>query len=853
MRHAFLLFTLLLANGGRGAAQGLPPVGETTDGGYSLPTAQLLHPAGKSVAFGGRPVDLLRSYDGATLYAKDNTSLISVDAATWQMKQRIAFPGGQGASLHGLAILRDGSKVYATTAQGSVEEALIGANGAITWGRKIAMPGGGFPCGLALAPDEKTAYVCLSTRNTLGVLNLATGTVTAEIAVGIAPWAVVISADGKTAYVSDWGGHRAKTGEKTAPSAGTPTPIDARGIASSGCVSLVNLTTAKETAEIETGLHPSAMALTADGTTLYVANSNSDTVSRIALASSKVASTMLTRPAANLPYGSAPTGLALSADEKTLYVTNGGNNGVAVLALGDAKTAPQVLGLIETGWYPGAIVADGQALYVANVKGIGSRATGQNGKYGVYNYAGTLSKIPLPTGAELAAYTAQALADAQMPAILKARLRAKSAGAAPVPVPVTSGQPSVIQHVVYILKENRTYDQLFGDIKQGNGDPTLCTFGIGVTPNHHALASQFALLDNYYCNGVLSADGHSWATEGNDTDHLEKAFGGFTRSYTFGDDPVTYSSSGFLWDNALANGKTFRNYGEMDYAGSSPNSAWTAIYNDYFNGPKAIKFTHNIGIANLRPYSNPDYPGWNLSIPDVVRADIFLKELATFNAANSFPNLTLIYLPNDHTGGDISAKGYLADNDLALGRIVEGISKSRFWASTCIFVNEDDPQAGYDHVDGHRSLCLVVSPYTKRGAVVHDFYNQTSVIHTIEQMLGLPAMNQMDAAAPLMSACFTGTPDPTPFTALPNAVPLADIGHGLNALKRQSAFWRNLSRKVRFDRPDASDEDALNRIIWHETHGEKTPYPAEFAGAHGRGLKARGLTLQPRRACNEKR
>ena len=225
----------------------------------------------------------------------------------------------------------------------------------------------------------------------------------------------------------------------------------------------------------------------------------------------------------------------------------------------------------------------------------------------------------------------------------------------------------------------------------------------------------------------------------------------------------------------------------------------------------------------------------------MVRADIFLNELKTFTKTGAFPNLTIIYLPNDHTGGDISARGYLADNDLALGRIVEGLSKSPFWPSTCIFVNEDDPQAGLDHVDGHRSLCLVISPYTKRGAVVHNFYNQPSVLHTIEQMLGVSPMNQMDGTGPLMTACFANTPDLRAYAALPNNIPLADASGSLNRLRRQSAFWRRASRNIRFARPDGNDEDAFNRLLWAATRGPNVPYPAQFAGAHGRGLKARGL------------
>ena len=286
-----------------------------------------------------------------------------------------------------------------------------------------------------------------------------------------------------------------------------------------------------------------------------------------------------------------------------------------------------------------------------------------------------------------------------------------------MPVPLHVGEPSVFQHVLYIIKENKTYDQVFGDMAQGNGDPNLCIYPQYVSPNHHALAQQYVLLDNYYCNGVNSADGHSWCTEGNDTDHLEKSFGGFSRSYTFGDDPLTYSSTGFIWNNALQHGLTFRNYGEFDYASPVPSSAtWLQIYTDFTNGTHAIHYAQDIGVASLRPYSSTNVPGWNLGIPDVVRADGFIRELNAAQAQGTWANFHLLYLPDDHTGGPPTPQAQVADNDLALGRVVEAVTKSIFASNTVIFVLEDDPQSGYDHVDAHRSLCLVISPYTKRGA-----------------------------------------------------------------------------------------------------------------------------------------
>lgn len=827
------------------------PVGPQNRDTHLVTTGQILRPAGESVSFPGRPVDLIVAPDGQRVYVKDNRGILAISVAPWKVIQELRFPTG-GGSMHGIASSADGKRIYATTAQNKLHIAEVGADGQMSWKQAIDLPGPGgsgnsHACGIALSQDEKRAYVCLSINNTLGVVDFEMGKIVREIPTGIAPFDVKLSADGKTAYVSNWGGRKPAQGDLTAKSAGSDVKVDKRGVGNSGSVSVIDLDAAQETAQIDTDLHPSEMELSPDGKRLYVANANSDTISVIDLPSAKVVETLSTRPDEKLPFGSAPNALALSQDGKTLYVANGGNNAVAVITLGEKS---RVAGYIPTAWYPGGVRIHKETLFVANVKGLGSRAEkpDQKGRK-VYDYLGTVQKVPLPDSRALVAFTKQVREDARVPQILKTRERAVS-GKKPVPVPSKVGEPSVFEHVVYIIKENRTYDQLFGDMTRGRRDPSLCIFGREVTPNHHALAEQFVLLDNYYCNGVLSADGHSWATEGNVTDHLEKAFGGFTRSYTFGDDPLTYSSSGFLWDNVLAHGLSFRNYGEMDYTEPVPaNATWEQIYQDYIDKTNKITFTHNIGIDNLRRYTAPHSIGWNMRIPDVLRAEKFLEEFREYEKNGGFPNLVIIYLPNDHTSGTSpgapTPRAQVADNDLALGRIVEAISKSRYWAKTCIFVNEDDPQDGFDHVDGHRSICLVISPYTKRGALVSQFYNQTSVLHTIQRMLGLPPMNQMDAMSPLLTDCFTAKPNFKPYTCLPNQVPLNEMNKPLNELTPAERYWAVKSLELPLERVDAAEEDLMNRILWHAVKGAETPYPAHFAGAHGKGLKQLKLRLAP--------
>ncbi len=819
--------------------------GQLPNSEQSLPTKQILRAAGQQLQFSGRPVDLALAPDGRTLFIKNMTSLLVVDVSSWRLLATLAYPGG-GASLHGIAVSPDGTHVYVTGAGNELYQWNVSTNQAVTFSQTITLPNGSDPCGIALSADGATAYVCLSIANSLAVVNLNKGT-SHQINVGIAPWDVVLSPNGSSAYVSDWGGRTPVVGDPTATSVGSSVVIDNRGVGASGVVSFVDLSgNGAELAQVATGLHPSDLALSPDGNTLYVANANSDTVTVINTQTRAVQETFLVRPDPTFPFGSGTDGLALSKDGKTLFVANAGNNAIALIELPNTQHTNSLLqGFVPADWFPGAVVADSNFLYAVNVKGLGSRQ-GQpaNTTWDIYAYLGTANKILPPSGDPLSKYTAQVFENGRVPQIKQTQLMFRP-GQTPVPVPARVGEPSVFQHVLYILKENKTYDQIFGDLPQGNGNPGLCIYPQFVSPNHHALAQQFVLLDNFYCNGVNSADGHSWSTEANCTDHLEKSFGGFSRSYTFGDDPLTYSSTGFIWNNVLQHGLTFRNYGEFDYATPVPaNATWSQIYTDFTNGTRSIHYSQNIGVASLRPYSSTNVPGWNLGIPDVVRADGFIRELNQAQTNGTWAAFHLLYLPDDHTGGPPTPAAQVADNDLALGQVVEAVTKSIFGSNTVIFVIEDDPQSGYDHVDGHRSLCLVISPYTKRGQVVSTFYNQAGVLHTMEQILGLPPMNQQDAMAPLMFDCFTNTPDFTPYTSLPNNVPLADGTVAAATPSRKQQYWARRLREMDFSKPDRIDEDAFNRYIWFTIKGDAA-YPSQFVGGHGKGLKQLGLALDP--------
>jgi YVTN family beta-propeller protein len=820
---------------------------------------QLIQPAGDTLTFSGRAIDLALSPDGKSAFVKYDQGVLVVDPETWKIRQQVGI--GEGSSIHGIAVRRDGARLYVTGNNNTLWDGDISSAGSLTFTRKATLlgPGGrGFsnPCGIALSPDEKTAFVCLSLKNSLALVDLESDKLIRDIPVGIAPYDVVVSPDGKMAYVSNWGGRPPGKTDRTADSYGTPVLVDKRGAALSGTISVIDLKGNRELREIATGLHPSGLALSAGGRTLFVANANSDTINVIDTETLRVTDTISVRPDPSLPFGSQPNALALSADGRTLYVANGGNNAIAVIALrSESRTNNIVTGFIPTAWFPGAVAADSNHLYIANVKGFGSRFDHENGREWAASWSlGAVSRVSIPTDDQLTNYTANALANARVPEALRAWERAQT-GKKPVPVPERIGEPSVFDHVVYIIKENRTYDQFLGDLPNANGDTNLCIFGRIVTPNHHHIAEEFVTLDNFYCNGILSPDGHRWVTEGNVMAGMEKAMLGFKRGDAFGVDPFYFSSSGFIWDDVLLHGLSFRNYGEMGKGSASTTRIGPQrnTTKDMLDNPDAYQlfYAPNSPVEVLKTYSCPHYPGWELNIPDVLRARAFLQELHDAERTGHWPNFLFVHLPNDHTGGNPTPRAQVADNDLALGRIIDGISHSKFWPKTAIFVMEDDPQSGFDHVDGHRSFCFVVSPYTKRHVVISQFYNQTAVLHTIELILGIPPMNQMDALAPVMSACFTNAPDFSPYTALPNQIPLDEMPKPIAQLHGKELYWARQLAAMRFDQPDLNNDDLLNRILWHSVKGVDAPYPVAFAGPHGKGLRALNLQHAPTTPDND--
>jgi hypothetical protein len=401
----------------------------------------------------------------------------------------------------------------------------------------------------------------------------------------------------------------------------------------------------------------------------------------------------------------------------------------------------------------------------------------------------------------------------------------------------------LFQHVVYLIKENRTYDQVLGDMPEGNGDSDLCVFGQRITPNQHKFCRDFVLLDNTYCSGICSADGHEWATTGFATDYMEKLFAGFPRSYPDGceDDEVdalAYSPGGFIWDDCLEHGKSIRDYGEFTITRKSwkdktrpGKPKYLDAYHDFVNATDNVSMHSDPGVESLRPRMDVNYIGWDLNVPDVARAAEFLEEFHQCEQSNNLPNFLILSLPNDHTSGtdpgNATPAAQVADNDLAFGQIVDAISHSRFWTNTCIFAVEDDPQSGWDHVSGYRTTAYVIGPYCKRGAVISRQYNQASLLRTMELILGLPPMNQMDATATPMNDCFTNRPDFTPYVALSNNVPIDQMNPQTrkisDAVLRHDAY---VSARLPLEKADQCPDDLLNHILWRAMKGSAAPYPA---------------------------
>jgi DNA-binding beta-propeller fold protein YncE len=843
-------------------------VGRKENGRVVTPANQAITPTGRQVELPGlRPQVLALHPNGRLLVTSGKTNeLYVIDPETAKISYRVPMPGEQAAaeakegdpydrraqvSYTGLIFSRDGKRLYLSNVEGSIK--VFGFDdGVIKPVYSIPLPAANapmrkkeIPAGLAISADGSTLWVCGNLSNKLLELNSQTGELVRSWDVGVAPYDVLIV--GQRAFVSNWGGRRPDEKSITGPAGqGTKVRVDAlRHIADEGSVSVIDLEKNVVEKEFILGRHACAMVVSPDQKHLVVANAGDDHLSVIDLSSLEVAERIWTKENPSVVYGAMPNALVFDATGKTLFACNGGMNSVAVIEFAPGHS--ELEGMIPVGWFPGAIVHDParSSLYVANIKGHSTgRPNKDSGKieFNSHLYHGSLSLLTLPSKKELASNTEQVMANMRAPAIRSALLKARPNQPAR-PVPERTGEPSSFDHVVYLIKENRTYDQVFGALPQGNGEPSLCIFGEKVTPNQHKMVKEFVLLDNAYCSGILSADGHQWADAGLVTEYLEKSFASFPRSYPDGMsdedvDALAYSPAGFLWDNAIKHQKSLRVYGEFAITetswkdvGNKKPIKFLDYFNDFVNKTKLIQIRSRPAIESLRPHLCMTTVGWDMAIPDVFRAAEFIKELKEFEKKGSFPNLVIICLPNDHTSG--TSPGFptpaaqVADNDLAFGQIVEAISHSRFWPKTCIFAIEDDPQAGWDHVSGYRTTAYVISPYTKRNQTISTQYNQTSLLRTMELILGLPPMNLFVASANPMTDCFTDKINVTPFASLPNQVPLDEMNPEPKAIANPlMRHYAEKSAELPLDQIDRCPEDLLNRILWHAQKGPDAPYPA---------------------------
>jgi YVTN family beta-propeller protein len=829
-----------------------------------------------------RPQAVALSPNGKLLVVSGKTSeLVVIDPQAGTVRERVELPSdaqqlpqadvvspqilqpdeeGQ-LSFTGLIFSPAGDRIYMSNVEGSIKVFAVAADGKVSPSHSFVLPPANaprreaeIPSGLALSLDGKRLFVCGNLSNQLLEIDTASGKTLRRFDVGVAPYDVILI--GSKAYVSNWGGRRPGEGDLTGPAGrGTTVRVDpVRHIASEGSVSVVDLDAGRTVHEILTGLHASGLAVSPDGRYVVCANAGSDHLSVIDTRSDTVVETLWAKAKPSDLLGSSPNALVFAPTGKRLYAANGAQNAIAVFNFEpEERGESKLLGLIPVGWYPGALAMDAgrNTIIAANIKGLpktpgDARPAGKG--FNSHQYSGSLSLVPVPPDNELPGLSEIVAANLRQPKIAEALLPPRE-DQPPRPVPERIGEPSLIRYVVYIIKENRTYDQVFGDIEAGNGDASLCIFGDEVTPNHHKLAREFVLLDNAYCCGILSADGHQWSTTAFSTDYMEKSFAGFPRSYPDGmgedeNDALAYSPGGFIWDNALAHKKSIRNYGEF----MMPAVRWRdpdrrrspgfmACYRTWKDKTGEVIFESQPSIETIRPFSPTDYVGWEMAVPDQYRADFILNELREYEKKGEFPQLVIICLPNDHTSGTSAGaptpRACIADNDLAFGRIVEGLSRSPFWKHMAIFSIEDDPQAGWDHVSGYRTIAFCASPYAKRGAVVSTQYNTTSILRTMEQILGLPPMNHFDASATPMFDCFSETPDFTPYTAVPANIALDELNPEPEAIN--DPVLRNdalVSATLNFRQIDKAPEDVLNRILWRSIRGSRVPYPEWAISAH---------------------
>ncbi|MEN3539157.1 alkaline phosphatase family protein [Microbispora sp. ZYX-F-249] len=847
---------------------GTQQVGQTTPKGLVVSSDQYIDPIGERLVIAnGKIMSSSVSPDGTHLAASitdGGLALAVVDLENWKVQQLIGNNAaanlrisGNDVGQEGPTYSPDGSQLWLGRADGYTRFT-VNPDGSLADPVNITIAAQGSKRALVgeavFSPDGKTVYSAVNGQNRVVAIDAATGAVRQSWAVGNAPRDMIMV--GTKLYVSNEGGRPARPGETTINSYGTQVPADPdTGATTTGTVSVIDLANPSGApASIDVGLHPTA--LYAKNGALFVTNTATNDVSVIDTSTDTVVQTIATQPWPQASVGYEPDAVTLT-DDGHLLVTLGRANAVAVYRYTTPQEPVSYVGLLPTDYFPAEITTVGGDVLVSNTRGIDARRPTTAAGHGTHDTTSSLQRFTPPDDREIAKYTAKVFAQNGWGKndVKKAEGKKQKA----VAVPKRLGDPSTIKHVFLIVKENRTYDQIFGDIPQGNGDPSLAQYGENVTPNQHALARQFGLYDNTYDIGTNSAEGHNWLMQADNPEYTESSAGEYLRSYDTEDDALGHQRTGFLWTGAQAAGKTVRNFGEFHQFLAKPSGAtWQNLYCDTKNmeatgANTAYTLNSSSPIPSLDEVSVHGFPKFDTSVPDIYRYEIWKRDFE----ANGPANLNMFWLSSDHTGGPVNGAAQVADNDLAVGRIADKISHSEYWKDSAIFVVEDDSQAGTDHVDGHRAPIQIISPWAKHGTVDSRYYTQITMIRTIEQILGIQPMNQKDSAATPMTAAFTDKPDYTPFTALPNrtsltlglsgstlpscgadtpapqnpaaaAAPSAKVPADKQEIAKKWGAWKaHQAFNGPNARADSGNPEQMNRFSWYEAHDYKKPYPGD--------------------------
>jgi YVTN family beta-propeller protein len=847
---------------------GTQQVGQVTKDGQVVAADQYINPYGdRTVINDGKIMSSSVSPDGTHLAASvadGDAALVVLDLATGQVKQKVGTNkaddlriGSASVGQEGPSYSPDGKQLWLGQSDGYTKFT-VNADGTLSNPTAVSIPADGTKHALVgaavFSADGSTVYSAVNGQNRVVAIDAASGTIQQSWAVGNAPRGLALV--GGKLYVSNEGGRPARAGDTTMNSYGTQVPADGdTGAATTGTVSVIKVgDPSAAVGSIDVGLHPTAVY--AKKGAVFVTNTADNSVSVIDTAKDKVVQTIATQPWPEAKVGYEPGAVTLT-DDGRLLVTLGRANAVAVYRYTSPQQPAGFVGLLPTDYFPSEIAAVGKKVVVSNTRGIDARRPTTNAGHGTHDTTSSLTQFTLPDDSVIRSQTVKVFQqNGWTPGSVKT---AKGSGyARPVPVPARIGDPSTIKHVFLLVKENRTYDQVFGDIPKGNGDPTVTQFGENVTPNQHALAQQFGLYDNFYDVGTNSAEGHNWLMQSDNPEYTESSAGEYTRSYDTEDDVLGHQKTGFIWTGAQAAGKSVKDYGEFQSIESKPADAtWQNLYCDAKNMEATGQQTQypiqtGSAIPSLNKVSVPGFPLFDLNVPDVYKEQIWKQDFEK----NGPANLNMFWFSNDHTGGPASPAAEVADNDLAVGKMVDTITHSKYWKDSAIFVVEDDSQAGLDHVDGHRAPVQVISPYAQHGTVDSHYYSQITMIRTIEQILGIHPMNQMDSAATPMFGAFTSKPNYTPFTAQPNrtsltlglstqpscgsdtpapsvagAAPAQTSVTVPSSEQKVAAQWKTWESHQRLTGtkavPDFANPEQMNRLTWYETHNWTKPYPGD--------------------------